>query len=254
VPKVSPEYLNGRRNEILDAAWSCFAQKGYHGATMQDICDEAEMSPGALYRYFKGKEEILAAINQRSQEMGRKLVASARSGQAEPLSALWEIGATFLSAFYHPEFETMNRVNLEIMPELLRDETLRGNLRDEMRFWHAAVTDILTQAHGRGELNPNIDPETAAAVFICAYDGLRQCWAVDPETFKPELLKELGKALASGMTTADYPIPTSHPTEGPPLGTRLVQKPRGQAQAVRKEKGAGGARKRTSDDGKPKHR
>src|SRR6266567_8401051 len=56
-----------RRLEILDAAQRCFARSGFHGASMQDICAEAAMSPGNLYRYFPSKEAIIAGIAERDR-------------------------------------------------------------------------------------------------------------------------------------------------------------------------------------------
>src|SRR3954468_14106321 len=47
---------------ILDAAKTCFVRSGFQGASMQQICAEAGMSPGALYRYFASKEAIIEAI------------------------------------------------------------------------------------------------------------------------------------------------------------------------------------------------
>src|SRR5260370_23132410 len=56
-----------RRLEILDAAQRCFARSGFHGASMQEICAEAEMSPGNLYRYFPSKEALIAGICERNR-------------------------------------------------------------------------------------------------------------------------------------------------------------------------------------------
>lgn len=47
---------------ILEAAKTCFAREGFQGASMQQICAEASMSPGALYRYFVSKEAIIEEI------------------------------------------------------------------------------------------------------------------------------------------------------------------------------------------------
>ena len=47
MPKVLPEYLELRRQQILDAAAACFSRRGFHQTTMQDICTEAGLSPGA---------------------------------------------------------------------------------------------------------------------------------------------------------------------------------------------------------------
>src|ERR1700752_5399442 len=51
-----------RRSEILQAAQTCFARSGFHQASMQEICAEAGLSPGNLYRYFRSKEDIIAGL------------------------------------------------------------------------------------------------------------------------------------------------------------------------------------------------
>lgn len=62
MPRVSEEHLERRRQQILDAAQQCFARKGLHAATMQDVFAEAGLSAGAVYRYFKSKDDIIAAL------------------------------------------------------------------------------------------------------------------------------------------------------------------------------------------------
>src|SRR5215472_10846677 len=56
-----------RRAEILSAAQRCFVRSGFHGASMQEICAEAGMSPGNLYRYFASKEALVAGIAERDR-------------------------------------------------------------------------------------------------------------------------------------------------------------------------------------------
>ena len=46
----------------MKAAKVCFVRSGFQGTSMQQICAEAGMSPGALYRYFPSKEAIIKAI------------------------------------------------------------------------------------------------------------------------------------------------------------------------------------------------
>src|SRR5215470_19874014 len=50
--RANAQLQSDRRDEILAAAQRCFVRAGFHGASMQDICAEAGMSPGNLYRYF----------------------------------------------------------------------------------------------------------------------------------------------------------------------------------------------------------
>ena len=61
MPKVSKEHSEARRRQIIDAAYQCFARKGFHQTTMRDIYEEAGLSPGAVYHYFDSKDEIIQA-------------------------------------------------------------------------------------------------------------------------------------------------------------------------------------------------
>src|ERR1700732_1855326 len=65
--RANAQRQSDRRLEILDAAQRCFARSGFHGASMQEICAEAGMSPGNLYRYFPSKEALIAGICERNR-------------------------------------------------------------------------------------------------------------------------------------------------------------------------------------------
>ncbi|MFI9403639.1 TetR/AcrR family transcriptional regulator [Nocardia sp. NPDC052316] len=62
MPRVSEEHLERRRQQILEAARLCFARKGFHETSMQDVFAESGLSAGAVYRYFKSKNDIIAVL------------------------------------------------------------------------------------------------------------------------------------------------------------------------------------------------
>ena len=62
MPRVSEEHVTARREQILEAARACFRRNGLHNTSMQDRIHEAGLSVGAVYRYFKSKDEIINAI------------------------------------------------------------------------------------------------------------------------------------------------------------------------------------------------
>src|SRR5512140_961015 len=64
-PKLQRQ--SDRRDDILEAAERCFVRSGFHQTSMQDICAEAGMSAGNLYRYFPSKEAIIAGICERNR-------------------------------------------------------------------------------------------------------------------------------------------------------------------------------------------
>ena len=58
-----------RQNEILDAAASVFAANGYNGANIPEICSQAGISIGALYKYFNNKEAVFVAVLKRMGDL-----------------------------------------------------------------------------------------------------------------------------------------------------------------------------------------
>ena len=63
------ERARAQRNRILDAAQKCFTERGFHGASMAQIAETAQMSPGLIYRYFAGKSELIHGIVSRQIEL-----------------------------------------------------------------------------------------------------------------------------------------------------------------------------------------
>ena len=83
-PKVSEEYVESRKRDILDAAAACFARAGLHRATMDDICTQAGLSKGAVYGYFKSKDDIVSALKVESVQRDAAIIRSAtQSGDPE---------------------------------------------------------------------------------------------------------------------------------------------------------------------------
>ena len=85
------------RQRVLDAALCCFAREGFHGTSMQTICAEAKMSPGALYRHFPSKDHIIEAIAVAEREQDSRFLAQI-STDANIVDTLIEVGLARLCA------------------------------------------------------------------------------------------------------------------------------------------------------------
>ncbi|MFJ8602508.1 TetR/AcrR family transcriptional regulator [Streptomyces shenzhenensis] len=83
MPQVTPEYLAERRSSILAAARRCFAARGFHSTSMPDICAEAGMSAGGVYRYFDGKDELIRELAETA--MAPVLRALREAADADPM-------------------------------------------------------------------------------------------------------------------------------------------------------------------------
>lgn len=203
--RVTEAHVEARRNQILDAAWSCFAKRGYHQTTMQDIATDAGISAGAIYRYYASKEAVLAAITERNTERYAELLADIRSEAKEPMDVLDAIGQTMLATFEDPLFEMNTRLDIEIRPETLRNEVLRERSRQQLEFWRKSLVVLLQEARDKGELRKDIDIDTFVVLAIAAYDGLRGWGLIDPAIFRPREVFDLLLNLVSSKSIPGDP-------------------------------------------------
>jgi TetR/AcrR family transcriptional regulator, transcriptional repressor of aconitase len=62
MPKVTQAHRDARRRQILDAARTVFAEKGFAQSSTGDIVARSGLSAGALYHYFPSKDHLIQAV------------------------------------------------------------------------------------------------------------------------------------------------------------------------------------------------
>lgn len=213
MPKVSPEYLEARKNEILDAAFACFRRRGFHQTTMQDIYRETGLSPGAVYHYFRSKEEIIAAAIDRNTAEWANLIAAVRSLEPSPNQALEALGRHFFAGFRDPDFEQRARVDVESWPEMLRDERTLNAMRRQMAALRASFVEMFKQAQAEGHLvkAQGLVPEHLVNLVFAAYVGLQLNTLVEPDAVDPEGVLQ---ALLALLARSDPDATSESSTEG----------------------------------------
>lgn len=86
---MRPSNTHTRRQQIVDALVVVMAQKGYDGASVADIAQQAHLTPGLLHYHFKSKREILLALLERMREQQNERWAEALNPLAgNPAEAL----------------------------------------------------------------------------------------------------------------------------------------------------------------------
>lgn len=68
MPKVTQAHLDARRQQIVNAARVRFAESGFARTSIADIVAESGLSTGAVYSYFKSKEEVVIAVCEQGNE------------------------------------------------------------------------------------------------------------------------------------------------------------------------------------------
>jgi len=177
MPKVSDAHLASRRDQILDAATACFARKGVHTTTLRDICAEAGLSLGAVYRYFPSKTEILEAVFARYAEQHRAPLPLA---DEDPVARLAELLRQLPSALLDPELEQDHRLSLMMLGEGLLDPRLAASYAALNREAAARIEAALEALGGRVPLAEGVDLQSVAQLILAAYQGFRGQRLMDP--------------------------------------------------------------------------
>jgi len=182
-----------RRDEILAAAQRSFVRSGFHGASMQDICAEAGMSPGNLYRYFPSKEALIAGIAERD----RAEVAQ-QFARADLSHGLFPVLEGMVQHYFaeHPREQVL--LCTEIMSEARRDPgiaRISASFDADVRKW---LLDLLKAAAARGDIPGDVDFEGVVTMLMLIADGVWWRRALDPE-FKPEAIMPLFMDVANHM-------------------------------------------------------
>jgi len=119
-----------RRQQIMVAAKRVFSERGFNKATMEDIAQEAELSPGTLYLYFKNKEELYASLSLRILQYLLIRVEHVNdekeAGPVEKLDSLMEAmydvyefdPLIIINMFHLQSSETLKNLSPELMAEI----------------------------------------------------------------------------------------------------------------------------------------
>lgn len=167
-----------RSNEIIDAAENIIFSKGIQNSTMDDIAKEAELGKATLYVYYKSKDEILLAIQERACEILASLFKEAIAKHALGYDKIRAIGdAYFYFAREYPNYykfislfesiatsiepektllnvQKVSAVMIEAINSGMKDGTVRNDLRPEVmaKLLWAMSTGVMQMIDVRGKI------------------------------------------------------------------------------------------------------
>jgi AcrR family transcriptional regulator len=177
------------RELLLDAAIEVFAEKGYHGASLDDVADAAGFTKGAVYSNFTRKSDLFRALLER--EAARHDQALTQTVARVPLELLPDVAAELLAS---PEAdEDTLTLQVEFWLAAVRDPVLRSPLID--------TADLVGEAFEARLRDSGTEPGFTGREFAVLLDalvtGLLMNRALEPEGRQPELLaRALRKLLA----------------------------------------------------------
>jgi len=203
--RASAQLQSDRRAEILAAAQRCFVRAGFHGASMQDICAEAGMSPGNLYRYFPSKEALIAGIAERDRaEIAQQFARADLSRGLFPV--LEDMAHHFLAERPREQVLLCTEVMAEARhhPDIAR---ISASFDVDVRKW---LGDLLRAAAERGDIPGDIDFDGVITMLMVIADGVWWRRALDPD-FNAEAVLPIFMDITRHMLRGGSPKPADKP-------------------------------------------
>jgi AcrR family transcriptional regulator len=186
------------RAELLAAGERIFAAEGFHGATVEDIAEQAGFTRGAFYANFRDKADLLLTVlDEQSQsrlaDLDERLQVDAAG-----------YGLVALAQWYEQTFAAPSPLDVavaEFTPVAIREPEHAARIRRRVRSVREHVTAIVEAECARAHFEIPIPAARFATMIIALVDGVGSLHRLDPEVAPAELLTEalvyLGEGLAS---------------------------------------------------------
>lgn len=165
MPRVSEQHLAARRQQILDAARECFARNGFHATSMQDVIAAAGLSVGAVYRYFKSKEDLVTAIAEQvvgavTEQLGDMLETAPRLPLDQALAHTLDV--------VEPELRPGGAFQLaiQVWAEAFRNPRLAEFVAQIYTRIRGHFVELARRAVAAGELPADADAEAVGSVLF----------------------------------------------------------------------------------------
>jgi AcrR family transcriptional regulator len=196
-----PDVSEERKSQILEAALAVFARLGFQQTRMDDIANQAGLSKGALYLYYKSKDAIIAALLEYffTQEFKRlqKFIAVERqesiSISEQLITFSREIASTldWMQQFIPIAFEFYALAG--------RDQNVRQFLKDYYTSYQKELAHLIEHGIARGEFRA-IDAQITATALVALYEGLALLYFIDPQTLqRTEQVETAVRLLLTGI-------------------------------------------------------
>lgn len=194
-----------RRQQILHAALICFAKCGFHQTSMHDISADAGVSVGLIYRYFKSKEEVIAALATEHKKDIAELLE--RAEQAPSLLEAMEI--LFTSDCCEQSPPIICAFVVDLFAEATRNPRIAKVVRDVMRAKADGVAALIARSPEAKLAAPDLDPHEIAEMIFAVNDGNMMRSVLRPSSISITQQRERQLNVARALWRLLF-SPTSH--------------------------------------------
>jgi AcrR family transcriptional regulator len=200
MPKISDKKREGRRQQILEAALTCFSENGFHQTGMADIVKRSGLSHGAVYLYFQSKDDLIEALAD-DRHRREAVLNSVAQGSGDPIERLHSLVRAYAQWLTDPASEARRRVGIHGWAEALRNRRVRTGVVEGIDMPRALIVALIERAQHDGLIKRDLDADAIARVLIAIFQGfvLQKCWGDD---FDVEACLAAVTAVIDGFRTS----------------------------------------------------
>jgi TetR/AcrR family transcriptional regulator, transcriptional repressor of aconitase len=170
MPKVTHQYRDARRDQILSAARRCFLRDGFHATSMQDLFTEAGLSSGAVYRYFASKDDVITAIAEENMRDVVTMIHDVASRQPNrPVGTV--LADIFKIVQTNDAQDGLAGLALLSWSEALRSPVLAERFAELFAQMRADLTEVVREHQRAGNLPQQVPAESLATVLKTIVPG-----------------------------------------------------------------------------------
>ena len=173
MPKLKPEEVEHRRQEIIDAARICFLRSGFHQTTTDEICHEAAITPGGLYHYFDSKDDMISAVIQNEARTAVDRLTLMTNSASDVRSAFQEMIAYFSQLIRDPNLDDRTRFDIETWAETLHNDKLAAITREGWTLRRQWLESLVARGKEDGMYRSEVNPTGLADLLLVTMMGLR---------------------------------------------------------------------------------
>lgn len=205
MPRVSPDYEQAQKKRIIEGATAVFAKYGYRQTTIDQICHALQLSKGAVYSYFKSKEELYVSI-QRSIFEQRYMLLSSAYAPDDPFTLKVEKIMARLGSLATHDDDVYTRLSVEGFLESGRIPGLQPVKTDFYNRSYMLLYDLFVQGKAAEQINPDLDISSMVAVLMATLDGLMMHSLVQERGIDQERIREIVFKTFSQVLNIDLKI------------------------------------------------
>lgn len=191
------ELVERRRSEIIASATDLFGTRGYPETTIKDIAKRAGFSPGLVYSYVKGKDDVLFLVIEWVLTQYKERVPKAVEGVTDPLQRL-RLGfrAYCEVAAERPRATLLAYRETKSLSERRRDLIKRMELDTSK-----VLTDSISDAIGMGWLRPTDPLLVTHSLLLLAHGWALKSWHVKGLTTLSDYIDFVLDMVLAGLAT-----------------------------------------------------